>query len=187
MLSNMLFHPLHPLLFLNQPLHGAWDFTNPMWNHRGNGYFLAILSLQVSFTHAIHLSIYPSIHLSTVPIYLSTYLPIHLSTYLPIYLSTYLPIYLSTYLPIYLSTYLSIYPSIHLSIYPSIHLSIYPSIHLSIYPSILSIYLSIRLTTSSNSTICFNYPEDWFSIIGNSQPAISYSITLEYQIMLVKQ
>ena len=167
MLSNMLFHPLHPLLFLNQPLHGAWDFTNPMWNHRGNGYFLAILSLQVSFTHAIHLSIYPSIHLSTVPIYLSTYPPIHLSTYLPIYLST----------------YLSIYPSIH----PSIHLSIYPSIHLSIYPSILSIYLSIRLTTSSNSTICFNYPEDWFSIIGNSQPAISYSITLEYQIMLVKQ
>ena len=145
MLSNMLFHPLHPLLFLNQPLHGAWDFTNPMWNHRGNGYFLAILSLQVSFTHAIHLSIY-------LPIYLSTYLPIYLSTYLPIYL----PIYLSTYLPIYLSTY-------------------------------LSIYLSIRLTTSSNSTICFNYPEDWFSIIGNSQSAISYSITLGYQIMLVKQ
>ena len=102
MLSNMLFHPLHPLLFLNQPLHGAWDFTNPMWNHRGNGYFLAILSLQVSFTHAIHLSIY-------LPIYLSTYLPIYLSTYL----STYLPIYLSTYLPIYLSIYLSIHPSYH--------------------------------------------------------------------------
>ena len=155
MLSNMLFHPLHPLLFLNQPLHGAWDFTNPMWNHRGNGYFLAILSLQVSFTHAIHLSIY-------LPIYLSTYLPIYLSTYLPIYLS----IYLSTYLPIYLSTYLPIYLSTYLPIYLSI---------------------SIRLTTSSNSTICFNYPEDWFSIIGNSQSAISYSITLGYQIMLVKQ
>ena len=99
-------------------------------------------------------------------IYLSIYLSIHPSIHLP-YLST-VPI-CSTYLQ-YLST---------VPIYLSIYLSIYLPIYLSTY---LPIYLSIRLTTSSNSTICFNYPEDLFSIIGNSQSAISYSIRLGYQI-----